>query len=139
MRRWCLSKIMEVNPSDPYWSHKMLEAYSLQEFTRYAIKTDPVTGVPTEKAILLLVESADFTEIAADPDIVLMPDVGLSTSIGHGLTTVEKELTKAKIVSLGFTEQQVGDAWLPSKPYGELLNDYGRLNADDFNVLNFTL
>jgi hypothetical protein len=138
MRRWCLSKIMEVNPSDPYWSHKMLEAYSLQEFTRYAIKTDPVTGVPTEKAILLLVESDDFTLIAADADIVLLPDVALDQPVS-AIATVTKSAAKAKAVTLGFTEQEVGDVWLNSSPYSDVLNHYGRLNADDFNVLNFTL
>lgn len=137
MKRWCMSRQYHTDDFGGSYTHAMIDRYSLQEFTRYGLKTDPETGIPTEKGILVLVEAPDFTALNADADIVVMPDVGLSTAVS-AMDTVEKLNAKTKLVTFGFTEQEVGGFW-DKGSYGEVLDALGQLNLDTFSVLNFDL
>lgn len=138
MKRYYLSKIYQSNdpPLNP-WVHK-LQTYADREYLGGEIKVDPVTGVPTEKALLVLVAGKHHAALVADPDLIAMPNVPHDMKVAS-IHTPTKLAAKASIRALGFAKEDVDAVWDNADGMREVLNHYGRKNNPQFDVNDFDL
>lgn len=139
MKAYYLSKIfldMTV-PTFPagVWRHK-LQTYPGIDYASGEIKTDPTTGIPTEKVLLVLAGGINHAQLRSDPDIVPLPVVPLDIKVSS-IQTETKITAKTAIAALGFSEAEVMDVWGNADGLRDIVNHYGRLNNSDFDASNF--
>lgn len=141
MKRYYLSPIKQYN--DPqlgnYWGHHFQQAYPGVEYEAGEILVDPVTGLPTEKALLILVGAINHRDYVADPDLVDLPNVNhdMKVSAIHSGTKVAAK-AKAKNAA-GYSDAEINEIWNNADGMRDILNAYGRKNNPNFDVNNFDL
>lgn len=138
MKRWYLSKIFQSNdpPANP-WVHRLQQLPNV-EYKGGEIAFDPQTGVPTQKALLVLVGAVDHKPFQTDPDIVPLPDFPPDGKVS-GMHTPTKLGAKSKIVALGHSQAEVDAAWDNADGFRDVLQHYGRKNDPAFDVNDFDL
>lgn len=142
MKRYYLSKIFQ-DTAGTYglpgaWMHR-LQTYPDRDYVGGEIAVNPTTGVPTEKALLVLVGGRHHAAIAADHDLVALPDVPLDMKVGS-IHTPTKLAVKAKIrTRLGFSQVEVDDLWDNADGIRDVINHYGRRNNPSFDANDFDL
>lgn len=141
MKRYYLSKIFQ-DVTGEYglagaWMHK-LQTYPDREYLGGEIAVDSQTGQPTEKALLCLVAGKHHAALAADPDLIPMPDVPRDMKVAS-IHTPTKLKAKGDIKKLGFTQQEVDDVWDNADGMRDVLNHYGKRNNPAFDVNDFDL
>lgn len=139
VKRYYLSKIFQ-DTAGTYgitdaWHHR-LQTYTGIDYVGGNIKVDPATGVPTEKALLVLVGGIDHSKLQNDPDLVPMPVVPLDIKVSS-IQTDTKLTAKSAITKLGFDEAAVTDVWGNADGLRDIINHYGRLNNAEFDANNF--
>jgi hypothetical protein len=138
MKKYYLSKIKRVTENGmTFWRHG-IQAYPNVEYQGGEIKVDPVTGIPTEKALLVLVGGINHVRFNNDADLVAMPDVSKDTKVSAIHTTTKLD-AKAKIKSIGFDDVQTEAAWGNADGMRDILNHYGQKNNPGFDCNNFDL
>ena len=142
MRRFYLSKIREV--FDPtlgtnVWRHRFQDpGFENLDLQGGEIESDPQTGIPTQPATLVLVGGINHQPLAADPELVIFPDVPLDLKVS-GIQVATKNILKAKIKSLGFPDEDTEIIWTNADGVRDAVNTYGRLNYAAFDADNFDL
>lgn len=139
MKRFYLSKIKEYDDGGSVaYRHRIQELDPPVDYVGGEIKADPQTGIPVEKALLVLVGGVSHAALAADPELVQIPVVDIFMKVGSTHTPT-KLAFKAKAISLDLDEEFVNG--LMSNPEGwiEVINELGRLNNDTFDAQNFDL
>lgn len=141
MKRYYLSKIFcdtEGTYGEPgFWMHR-LQTYPGIDYTGGEIKTDPVTGIPTEKALLCLVGGINHKQLQDDPELIPLPDVARDVKVS-AIHTATKLKAKADIKALGFEDSEVEEVWGNADGLRDVLNHYGRKNNENFDANNFDL
>ena len=139
MKRYYLSKIKQVNDSSfgMVWKHRLQELPDVG-YVGGEIKTDPQTGIPTEKALLVLVGSIDHKKFKNDPELIPLPDVAKDVKVS-AIHTATKIKVKDDIAGLGFTPAEIDDVWGNADGMRDVLNHYGKRNVEDFDVDKFDL
>lgn len=142
MKRYYLSKIFQ-DTAGTYglpgaWMHR-LQTYADRDYVGGEIKVDPQTGVPTEKALLVLVGGKHHAAIAADQDMVALPDVPLDMKVAS-IHTPTKLAVKNKIrAKLGLLGAEVDDVFDNADGFRDVINHYGRKNNPTFDANDFDL
>lgn len=138
VKRYYLSEIF-LDPGPPQaWRHRFQAATSDIEYKGGEIAVDPVTGIPTQKALLILVGAINHGPFAAIPGLVALPDVASDTKVSS-IHTSTKLQTIAKIKALGLGAAATDAAWGNADGLRDVLNHYGRLNNPSFDCNNFDL
>lgn len=144
MKRYYLSKILQVNepPFGLVWKHRLQvlqEQGALNfEYLGGEIKTDPATGVPTEKALLCLVAGINHAKFKNDAELVGLPLVAHDIKVSS-IHTATKLKCKADIKALGLSPQEVEDAFNNADGFRDVVEHFGRKNNPDFSSDNFDL
>lgn len=140
MKRYYLSKITSAfDPSVGAVVNKhRLQDYPGIDYVGGEIDVDPITGAPTQKALLVLVGGIDHAQFADDPDLVPLPQVAIDLKVSS-IHTATKLTAKQAIVALGYTDADVNDVWGNADGMRDVLNHYGRLNNAEFDAANFDL
>lgn len=100
------------------------------------IATDPQTGIPTQKALLVLVDAKDHTVFKVDTDMVPFPDVSLDVKVTAIHTTTK--LTFAQSAKLlGLDADMVDSSLDNADGLRDTVNHFGRLNNPLFDANNF--
>lgn len=138
MKRYYLSKIkaVEIPGMGTVWRHRFQEIGGGLNYVGGEIAVDPQTGVPTQKALLILVEAPDHTVFANDAEMADFPDAGLATRIS-AVGALSKVRAQAKARKLGLTRAEVDDLWDGAGELREVLDRYGRMNNPAFDSLKF--
>lgn len=141
MKRYYLSKIF-LDTSIPtfpngVWRHQ-LQTYPGIDYEGGEIKTDPETGIPTEKALLVLVGGINHKQLQDDPDLVALPDVALDVKVS-AIKTSTKLDARSNIAALGFADEEVEAAFGNADGLRDVVNHYGKLNNPDFDANDFDL
>lgn len=139
MKRYYLSKIKLV--TDPnlgqVYRHRLQEIPGVW-YEGGEIASDPITGIPTHPALLVLVGSADHKKFRDDPELIglpqVVPDVKLSA-----VHTQTKMRAMDEIKALGFAPQEVDTVFSGADGFRDVLNHFGRKNNPDFDVDKFDL
>lgn len=141
MKRYYLSKIFQ-DTAGTYvipgaWMHA-LQKYPNREYVGGEIAVNPTTGVPTEKALLVLVGGKHHAALVNDPDLIPMPDVSPDIKVSS-IHTPTKLKAKADIKKLGYTQAEVDDVWDNADGMRDVLNHYGKRNNPAFDANDFDL
>ena len=139
MKRYYVSKIKRVFVpalNDYAYVHRFQESTSNINYVGGEIAVDPTTGIPTQKALLILVDTVDHTTLDADAEMVSMPDSTLDTKLSAIPNNI-KNRAQNKLQQIGFTSTEVTTLWNSSTTVRDLLNALGRLNNPNFDALNF--
>ncbi len=142
MKAYYLSKVVKVNqPSiGDYWTHRLHQRFVLGADFQYVggdeIAVDPNTGIPTQRAVLVLVDAIDHRLLRNDRDMVSMPDAGLDVGV-RAIPAQARNAVKARIRGLGYTDAEIDAIWESELNMRGVLNGYGRANKPDFDVANF--
>lgn len=139
MKRYYLSKIkaVEIPGMGTAYRHRLQELPDV-EYLGGEIKTDPATGLPTEKALLCLVAGVKHAKFKQDPELVALPLVGHDIKVSS-IHTATKLKCKADIKALGFSDVEVEAAFDNADGFKDVANHFGRKNKDDFNADDFDL
>lgn len=140
MKRYYLSKIfLDTTPpfTNGLWRHR-LQTYPNVDYEGGEIAVDPQTGIPTQKALLVLVGGIDHKQFQDDPDLVPMPDVGADVKVS-AIHTATKLDAKAAVVDLGFDQAAVDQVWGNADGLRDVLNHYGKLNNPYFDCNAFDI
>ena len=141
MKRFYLSRIFQDNAGDygipGAWRHG-IQKHANREYIGGEIEVDPVTGIPTQKAILVLVGGKSHAALVADPDVIPLPDVSPDIKVSS-VHTATKLGIKRRIVALGFAQADVDAAWDNADGMRDVLNHYGRKNNPTFDANDFDL
>lgn len=139
MKRYYLSKIKQViDPSiGPVWKHRLQEIPNI-DYVGGEIKTDPVTGIPTEKALLVLVGSIKHKTLKEDPELIALPAVAhdMKVSAVHGPTKIK---CKDAMVAMGFTRAEIDNIWSGADGIRDVLEHFGKRNNPVFSCDDFDL
>lgn len=140
MKRYYLSKIklVDVPGFGPVWRHRLQELSDTMpiDYVGGEIAVDPNTGIPTQKALLVLVGGVDHQRLRGDPELVPLPAVAADTKVS-AIHTPTKVGAKAAIRALGFTQQEVDAAWDNADGLRDVLNHYGKKNNPAFDADKF--
>lgn len=139
MKRYYLSAIKLVNDPNagPVWKHRLQELTNVK-YLGGEIKVDPATGLPTEKALLVLVAGVNHAKFKDDPELVGLPMVAHDIKVS-AIHTQTKLKCKADVVALGFDQADVDAAFDNSDGFRDLVTHFGRKNNDAFDPNNFDL
>lgn len=142
MKRYYLSKIKQVTVPGfgLVWRHRaqeISETTSL-DYVGGEIAVHPQTGVPTQKALLILVGGIDHQRLRDDPELVPMPDVKIDNKVSS-MHVPTKLKAKAAIKALGFADAEVENVWSNADGLRDVLDHYGRLNNPEFDCDKFDL
>lgn len=143
MKRYYLSKIKQVYDPDlgaHVWRHRIQE-YNDVDYLGGEIKVDPVTGIPTEKALLVLVASQHHKAFVDDPELVQVPvgQDGLAVQVGATDTPTKLKFRKALQDDLGLAKVEIDSATDNPQSWKQVVDFYGKKNnaafdADDFDM-----
>jgi hypothetical protein len=141
MKRYYLSKIFQ-DVAGQYgepgaWMHRLQTKTGI-DYVGGEIKTDPVTGIPTEKALLCLVGGINHKQLQGDPELIPMPDVAKDMKVS-AIHTATKLKTKRDIKAIGFADTETEAVWNNADGLRDVLNHYGQKNNPDFDSNNFDL
>lgn len=143
MKRYYLSKIKTVNMP----GMGMVNRHRLQEladelglnveYVGGEIAVDPNTGAPTQKALLILIDTSNHVPFANDPQMADFPDASLDTKVS-AIGVGARNRARAKITSgVGFSSQETDEAWNGADDLRAVIEHYGRLNNLMFDSRNF--
>jgi hypothetical protein len=139
MKRYYLSKIKQIDAPGMglVWVHRLQE-YDNIEYAGGEIATDPVTGIPTQKALFVLVASRHHGLFVNDAELAEMPMVPLDVK-ASAISAAAKNKAKNGAKALGFGNSETEALWSNADDFRAVCNAYGRLNnpvfnADDFDV-----
>lgn len=140
MRKYYLSKIRQF--SEPglgtYWGHA-LQAYPNTDYVGGEIKVD-ANGLPTEKALLVLVGSKDHAKFRNDPDIVEVPAGRDSLSVQVGATDTPTKLRfRRDAKALGLDAADVDAISDNVNSWKQVVNAFGKKNNPNFDADHFDL
>jgi hypothetical protein len=139
MKRYVLSKIYQNE--EGFWTHTVAEMPITPGSADYVggqIAVDPVTGVPTQKALLVCVGGTRLKDLLAHPDIVAIPDLKLDDKVSS--THTPTKLTfKAQSKALLQDNQFVDDTVDNADGWRDVINVLGRLNNPNFDANEFDL
>ena len=142
MKKYYLSKIKQVNLPNfgLTWRHRLQEISDTTpiDYEGGEIATDPQTGVPLHKFVLVLVGRVDHRIFNNDDELVPMPDISKDIKIS-AIQTAQKVKVKQAIKNLGITQAEIDAVWDNSDGLRDVLNNYGRLNNAQFDCDNFDL
>lgn len=141
MRKYYLSKIKQYfEPGiGNYWGHA-LQQYENVDYAGGEIKVDPLTGIPTEKALLVLVGSKDHARFKNDADLVEIPAGRDSLNTQVGATDTPTKLKfRRDAKALGFADAEVESVADNIKSWKQVVNEFGRKNNAAFDADNFDL
>lgn len=141
MKRYYLSKIkaVEMPGMGTVYKHRLQEPqYSGVDYVGGEIKVDPATGIPTEKALLVLVGSINHKRFKDDPELVPLPNVSHDMKVS-AIHTKTKLDCKAAIKALGFADQEVEDVFVGADGIRDVLSHFGRKNNESFDCDDFDL
>lgn len=140
MKRYYLSAIYQATNGMgiPAWTHRVAAHYPGTEYKGGEFINDLTTGAPLHPALLVMISGVDHTIYQNDPQLVPIPDAGLSLGVGS-LSVEEKLATKAAIIALGFDADETENLWQNTTGMRAVLNHYGRKNNPDFNANAFDL
>lgn len=141
MKRFYLSKIFQ-DTAGQYgipgaWRHG-IQKHANREYIGGEIEVDPVTGIPTQKAILVLVGGKSHAALVNDPDIIPLPDVSPDIKVSSVHTPTKLKIKNA-IKALGFAQAEVDAVWDNADGMRDVLNHYGRKNNLTFDANDFDL
>lgn len=138
MKRYYLSKITSAfDPSvGAVVNRHRLQAYPGVDYVGGEIDVNPQTGVPTQKALLVLVGGIDHAKFGNDPNLVPLPQVAIDMKVSS-IHTATKLKAKSDVTKLGFTD--VETVWGNADGLRDVINHYGRLNNPNFDAANFDL
>jgi len=139
MKRYYLSKIKQVNDPlmGPVWVHRLQELPGV-EYLGGEIAVDPQTGVPTQKALLVLVAGVNHRQFRDDPELIALPLVSHDIKIAS-VHTATKLRCKADIKALGFDAAEVETAFANADGFRDVVEHFGRKNNPDFDADAFDL
>lgn len=139
MKRYYLSKIKQVeDPAmGPVWLHRLQEIPGV-EYLGGEIAVNPQSGVPTQKAMLVLVAGVDHAKFKNDDELVPLPMVSHDIKLAS-VHTATKLKCKADIKALGFNATEVNDAFNNADGFRDLVEHFGKKNNPDFSADNFDL
>lgn len=95
-------------------------------------------GAPTQKALLVLVDTVDHTIFKGDAGVVPMPDVSLDVKVA-AIDTQTKLLFAQGAKALGLDSGAVDGALSNADGLRDTVNYFGRLNNPAFDANNFDL
>lgn len=140
MKRYYLSKIFvdETGPF-PVWKHALQNHQNI-DYQGGEIKTDLVTGIPTEKALLVLVAAKNHKPFKDDLKMLEIPAGrdGLNIKIG-AIDTVTKLAFRAGAKVMGFDHLEVETITDNINSWKQVVNFYGKKNNAAFDADNFDL
>lgn len=144
MKRYYLSKIEQYQ--DPgiglVYRHRMQvlqqELGMNFEYEGGEIATDPITGAPLHKALLVLVGGIDHKQFQDDAGLIPMPVVAHDTKVS-AIHTATKVKARAAIKALGYSDAEVEAAWGNADGLRDVLNHYGKKNNANFDCDKFDL
>lgn len=136
MKRYYLSEIYYAGPMEGY-RHRFQD-FADTFYRGGEIAVDPQTGIPTQKALLILVDDKDHARFRGVPGLFPMPDVALDIKVS-AVDTKTKTDTMDKAKAIGFADAELSAVFDNAKSHRDVLNHFGRLNnpnfdADDFEV-----
>lgn len=139
MKRYYLSRIFQ-DVTGEYgmpgaWMHQ-LQTYPDVKYAAGEIAVDPGTGIPTQKALLVLVDQPNHVPFVNDPRMADFPEVSLDTK-ASSVDTAAKNRCKGKMRALGLRAAEVDDIWQQADGVRDIVNRLGRLNNPAFNSLDF--
>lgn len=139
MKRYYLSKIKRVNEPGMglVWKHRLQEYDNIQ-YLGGEIATDPVTGIPTQKALFVLVASRHHGQFVSDQELAEMPLVNLDMK-ASAIGTDAKNKARNGAEALGFSKPETDEIWNGADDFRAVVNAYGRLNNPQFNADDFDL
>lgn len=139
MKRYYLSKIkaVELPGMGTAYRHRVQEIPNV-EYAGGEIAVDPATGIPTQKALLVLLASKNHGAFVNDAEMAEMPLVSLDIK-ASAISALAKNRAKAGAVILGFSTQATDAIWNGADDFREVVNAYGRLNNPAFNADDFDL
>jgi len=141
MKRYYLSKIKKVFDAGlgaDVWVHRFQELSDGQNI-RYAggeIAVDPVTGEPTQKALLILVDVKNHAQFANDAEMAVLPEVALDVKAG-AMAKQALDQFRAKAQSIGADVLKVGEAITKADAYRDAIDTLGKLNNPAFDSRDF--
>lgn len=138
MRAYYLSKIKSAE--DPVvggitYFHRIQEYPMLLDYIGGDMKSDPATGVPTEKAVLVLVGAKHHAALRGDPELIPLP-VGRD-SLAVKLSAIEtptKLQFRNKLRQFGFDQAEIAAMTDDVRSWRDVCNDLGRKNNAAFDV-----
>jgi len=134
-RRFYLSRIL-FDAADlggiGAWRHK-LQTYSGVAYRGGEIFSDPATGLPARKSLLVAADDEREAEWAADLDLVRFPAVSLDTRLTR-LPQDEQQMLRAGIAAHGFSDREMRRLFDEARTLRDLLNNLGRLNNPEFDA-----
>jgi hypothetical protein len=139
MKRYYLSKIKQVEmPGMGMVNRHRLQEFPNVEYVGGEIAVDPATGMPTQKALLVLVASKEHAKFVDDPEMVALPQVALDTKVS-AIHTPTKQKCKTELQALGFAKDEVDEVFDNADGLRDVVEHFGRKNnptfrADDFDV-----
>ena len=142
MKRYYLSKIkaVQIPGMGTVYRHRFQElAEKLGLNITYVggeIDVDPATGIPTQAALLILVDTVDHTPFAGDNEMADFPDGGLDVKVAS-IGAVAKNLSKGKMKKVGLTPTDVDSLWQQADGLRDIINALGKRNNPAFDSLNF--
>jgi hypothetical protein len=139
MKRYYLSKIkaVEIPGMGTAYRHRLQE-YADATYAGGEIAVDPITGIPTQKALLVLVGAKVHSRFVNDPELIEFPLVSLDSKVST-IHTPTKTKCKNDIVALGLTKNAVDNVWDNADGLRDVINHYGRLNTPAFDANDFDL
>lgn len=140
MRKYYLSRIKQYTEPGlgSYWGHA-LQQYPNADYVGGEIKID-ANGVPTEKALLVLVGSKDHVRFRNDPDLIEVPAGRDSLSVQVGATDTPTKLKfRRDAKALGFGAADVEAISDNVNSWKQVVNAFGRKNNPDFDADKFDL
>lgn len=139
MKRYYLSKIkaVQIPGMGTVYRHRAQEIPDI-EYVGGEIAVDDVTGIPSQKALLILLASKNHGPFVNDPEMAEMPLVNLDIK-ASAISAVAKNKAKNGAKSIGFSAQETDDVWNGADDFRAVVNAYGRLNNPAFNADDFDI
>lgn len=140
MKKYYLSKIKAVQEgNETFYRHRLQDIdYVDVEYLGGEIKVDQVTGIPTEKALLVLVGGVDHKRFQDDPELVPIPDVALDVKVSATKTLTKLDF-KSKAKGLGLANADVDGIVDNADGWRDVVNALGQKNNAAFDCNNFDL
>lgn len=136
MKRYYLSKISLVNESGFQFYRHAAQAYPDIVMEGGDIATDPVTGVPTQPAILVIVSDKDHTKFKNDPGMVPLPIMPAGAKVAATHVKAKTDFRNAA-VGLGLTAADIDSVMANADGWADVLDHLGKKNNPVFSYLNF--
>ena len=141
MKRYYLSKIKKVfepNMGVEVYRHRFQELADGRNLTYVGgeIAVDPQTGIPTQKALLILVDAVDHRQFANDQEMVEVPEVSLDVKTA-AIANATMATFRAKAQQIGFEKAEVDAIVNGADALRNVVDGFGKLNNPAFDTRNF--